>query len=99
MSQNNLMDPPDEPGADVSHKTLFMLERLDSLAHVVVAAFFLVLSTAVLIAGAVTFVNGIIATTNHGGDKVGDFIHNSLEVLSTLLFAVIILELLRTIIT
>lgn len=100
MPENKLIDPPDEPGADVSHKTLFLLERLDSYAHVVVAIFFLLLSSVVLIAAAVMFFHAVSAAMGHSSDdSITELIHESLEVLSTLLFAVIILELLRTIIT
>jgi uncharacterized membrane protein (DUF373 family) len=100
LSEQNTIDPPDEPGADVSHKTLFVLEWLDSVAHVVVAIFFLVLSSSVLVVAAVEFVNTVHDTFLYRGEHLNStFTHKSLEVLSTLLFAVIILELLRTIIT
>ena len=92
--------PHEEAGAVVSHKTLFQLERLDNWAHVVVAIFFLVLSASVLLTSAGMFYK-FVAEALHGGIADGGqtFIHDSLEVLSSLLFAVIILELLRTIIT
>ena len=99
MSENSAIDPPDEPGADVSHRTLFTLERLDSYAHVVVAVFFLILSSAVLIASVVIFCQSVGKSLHGGEEATQHFVHDSLEVLSTLLFAVIILELLRTIIT
>lgn len=99
MSETSSQDPPDEPGADVSHKTLKGLEKLDSYAHVAVAVFFLVLSCSVLIASAVSFaykLPGMFHPTTEAGTS---FVRDSLGTLSDLLFAVIILELLRTIIT
>lgn len=146
---------------DVSPKTVAWLERLDSWAHVVVAIFFLLMATGVLIASTIVFVRQLpylsasytpdkepraeeaaksappIALTgansqgegssnagatqtsiskSQAGDSsntgqkeedkskserkhVHPFIYASVELLSSLLFAVIILELLRTIIT
>jgi uncharacterized membrane protein (DUF373 family) len=100
VSEHTIVDPPDEPGADVSHKTLFVLERLDTMAHVVVGAFFLILSASVLISSAVMLVQQIYLAVRHQtDDPISDFNYGCVEVLSSLLFAVIILELLRTIIT
>ncbi len=99
MSVNSSQDPPDEPGADVSHKTLRGLEKLDSYAHVAVAVFFLVLSCSVLIASAISFSQDLPGVLHPNSEAGSSFIHSSLETLSNLLFAVIILELLRTIIT
>jgi len=100
LSEHSSADQPDEPGADATHRTLFMLERLDTIAHIVVGGFFLILSASVLVATAVMFVQQIhVAITRVPGDKAPDFSFGCLEVLSNLLFAVIILELLRTVIT
>lgn len=93
-------EPAEAEAPPVSARSLNLLERLDSLAHVAVAVFFLVLSTSVLIAAAAMFFRGIRAAFADGSEQSSsNFVHDSLEVLSTLLFAVIILELLRTIIT
>jgi uncharacterized membrane protein (DUF373 family) len=99
-SKPNKSTPPDEPGAAISHNTLLQLERLDNWAHVLVAIFFLILSASVLVTSAGMFLH-FVREAMHGeiGESGQNFIHDSLEVLSSLLFAVIILELLRTIIT
>lgn len=100
MSEDTRIGPHDEPEADVSHKTLLLLEKLDSYAHVVVAGFFLILSTSVLCVSAIMFYRAVKEALQADGSEYTQlFIHDSLEVLSSLLFAVIILELLRTIIT
>src|SRR5579871_4857663 len=53
------MSEPKHESTDVSPKTIALLERLDSWAHVVVALFFLLMATGVLAASAIVFVRQI----------------------------------------
>lgn len=139
------IEEPDETGTEVSHRTLAVLERLDNLAHVVVAALFILMALSVVVYTGALFVRQMpliaaafhpaaqeaVASTPAGeaahseshpaeaqppaetspavahsegsgsGRALSDqrFYSNSLELLSSILFAVILLELLRTIIT
>ncbi len=104
-------EPPDEAGSDVSPRTLMWLERLDNMAHVIVAVIFILMAATVIIYTGVILARQVplIATAVHGSAAeeqssttpvVEDpFFANSLLLLSSVLFAVILLELLRTIIT
>ena len=56
MPEPDPMEPEDEPGADVSPVTLRILERTDTLAHIVVAIFFLLMAITVLIDTGIVFV-------------------------------------------
>src|SRR5947209_14813411 len=118
MPETDPFEPENEPGADVSPVTLRVLERTDTLAHIVVAIFFLLMAITVLFDTGVVFVKQFpliyqsmvgkpepsqpAATAEHGPNaatnivterKSEPFIHASLELLSSILFAVIILEL------
>lgn len=100
----------EESSAGVSPFILNALETLDNIAHVIVAAFFIVLAGSALVYSGMLLIRDIplmaqpasptveehTAEVAHGASP---FLHGSLELLSTLLFAVIVLELLKTIIT
>lgn len=138
---------PLEPEREFAPPILKLLEQLDNLAHMVVAALFILMAATVLIHTVFMFSRQVklivptpevrqeIAAVKSATDRPGDnhaaapgtipgktdsgttephtgspsnepthndedqFNHVSLELLSTILFAVIILELLRTIIT
>jgi uncharacterized membrane protein (DUF373 family) len=128
---SDLLEVDDEADTAVSPRTLSILERLDNLAHVIVAALFILMALSVVLYTCALFVRqvplivaafapapeahadrGAAATstvetahTQPTGEGTGRalsdvrFYGNSLELLSSILFAVILLELLRTIIT
>ncbi len=91
-------------------KTLNTLELLDNIAHVFVAAFFILMAASVLVYSLAIFARQlplINAAFHSNGQEHGlgppgaadPFFHHSLELLSSILFVVIVLELLKTIIT
>lgn len=82
------------------------LERMDNWAHIVVAAFFILMATTVVIHMGFIFLRQLplirpVASSLHAAshETIDPFVTNSLELLSNILFVVILLELLRTIIT
>lgn len=98
-------------GSKLFTKTLITLEQLDNIAHVAVAVFFVLMAVTVLIYTSALFVHQIqlMSPAFHaaagevakaGEKEAGDpFFAKSLELLSHILFVVIVLELLKTIIT
>ena len=87
------------------HKTLTALEGLDNIAHVVVAAFFILMAITVIVYSVATFAHQLPAIGEAfrgeaaGGEGKSVFMEHSLRLLSDILFVVIVLELLKTIIT
>lgn len=94
-----------ETGTDIAPGVVRVLEWLDDAAHVVVAAFLLVLAVSVLLYAAVLFGReavhfmGVLSGPTPADNAADPVIHASLEFFSTILFVVIMLELLRTVIT
>ena len=122
--------PPAASHADGSGMASVMrlLERLDNLFHVIVAALFILMAASVLAHTCLVFARQApfilprraavrpaaeasggtetpsvtaapLAEVSGGAEAADPFLHNSLETLSSILFIVIILELLRTILT
>lgn len=110
MADSEQQADTDQHHAGVSPLVLNLLEVLDNIAHVLVAIFFIILSGSVLVYACLLLIRAVPqlmlgphesaalegSVSAHGA---GTFMHSSLELLSTLLFAVIVLELLKTIIT
>ncbi|CEK18307.1 hypothetical protein CWRG_02123 [Chthonomonas calidirosea] len=95
----------DEPTPQTTLKAVASLEGLDNLAHIGVAVLFILAAASVLLYSfglfllqVVHIANGIHAAGT-GAPHENSFLQISLELLSGLLFAVILLELLRTILT
>lgn len=99
---------PEAHAGAVPHRWIAVLELLDNIAHVLVAVFFIILSGSVLAYCSLILIRNIQMIGPHSEDlhapvtaihPTSPFLHSSLELLSSLLFAVIVLELLKTIIT
>lgn len=85
-----------EHPAKGSERGLFgLLERGDQLAHLIVSALLLLTALGVLVAGTYYFIGEVI----HARTTAESFANDALEYLSSLLFAVILLELLSTLLT
>lgn len=105
MTTNPSQQSP-QPVANRPGPVIRWLERMDNWAHVVVAAFFILMATTVVIHMGFIFLRQlplIIPSTSSlqvaSHETTDPFVANSLELLSNILFVVILLELLRTIIT
>src|SRR5690348_15963392 len=112
MDVNGPSHSLDEADAGAESRSVQVLEWLDKVAHIIVAVFFLVMAATVLVHTGLTLIRQLpllaaaIPGISEGGpatqpDVIGGdpFFRTSLELLSSILFVVILLELLRTVIT
>lgn len=97
-------------GGDVSLRTIHILEKLDDLVHVAVAALLVVIAASVLVYACYAFGRHVfvlfsgphaLSGSGHGAEQreADPFLFLSVEFLSSTLFVVIVLEILRTILT
>lgn len=87
--------PPEQTSHDREPRFLGFLERGDEFAHLLVSALLLLAALAVLGTSTLDLISDVVKSKI----TAGNFVANALDYLSSLLFAVILLELLSTLIT